>query len=115
MSQKKYLKWNEVSFWKTTNDIWSDVSILIEVDFIIKRAGGHSVYGHPKERLKKDLGDEKTKRIIKLYCKYKGFVYNESREIDENIKVIGSDFSLFIEHSIRERITINVKVLKNKN
>jgi hypothetical protein len=111
MQQKKYLKWEEVnSFWEQTNYSWEDVAILIEVNNIIHGGGGYAEYvkGNPWEKLRKDLGEEKTKRVIKLYCKHKGVEYEESKGINESIKVTASDFEIFVTNSIRESISIKV-------
>ena len=112
MQQKKYLKWEEVnSFWEQTNYSWEDVAIFIEINDLVNRGGGgyaEYVKGNPWQQLRKDLGDEKTKKVIKLYCKYKGVEYEESKGINENIKVSASEFEVFIKDSIRESISIKV-------
>ena len=112
MSQKIYLKWEEVdSVWEETNYLWEDVAILIEIEQAVRRGGGdYAAYvkGNPWEQLRKDLGEEKTKRVIKLYCKHKGVEYEESKGINESIKVSASEFEVFIKDSIRESISIKV-------
>jgi len=111
MLQKKYLNWEEVnSIWDDTNYLWEDVAIFIEIDNLARGGGGYAEYvkGNPWQQLRKDLGDEKTKKVIKLYCKYKGVEYEESKGINESIKVSASEFEVFIKDSIRESISIKV-------
>jgi len=112
MTEKKYLKWEEVdSIWDDTNYLWEDVAIFIEINDLVNRGGGdYAAYveGNPWNKLRKDLGEEKTKRVIKLYCKHKGVEYEESKGINENIKVTASEFEIFVKNSIRESISIKV-------
>ena len=83
MTEKKYLKWEEVdSIWDDTNYLWEDVAIFIEINDLVNRGGGdYAAYveGNPWNKLRKDLGEEKTKRVIKLYwnlfCQIKSFPY----------------------------------------
>lgn len=112
MQEKKYLKWEEVdSIWDDTNYLWEDVAIFIEINDLVNRGGGgyaEYVKGNPWEKLRKDLGEEKTKRVIKLYLKHKGVEYEEEKGINENIKVTASEFEIFVTNSIRESISIKV-------
>ena len=113
MSQKKYLKWEEVdSVWEETNYLWEDVAILIELEETVRRGGGdYAAYvkGNPWQQVRQDLGEEKLKRVIKLYCNYKGIEYDKSIEINEDkVKVTASEFEQFIKTSIRESISIKV-------
>ena len=113
MNQKKYLKWEEVNtLWEQTNYLWEDISILIELEEIVRRGGGDYdayVKGNPWNQLRKDIGEEKTKKFIKLYCNYKGIEYDKSIEINEKqVSVTASEFEKFIRSSIRESISIKV-------
>ena len=113
MSQKKYLKWEEVdSVWEETNYLWEDVAILIELEETVRRGGGdYAAYvkGNPWQQVRQDLGEEKLKRVIKLYCNYKGIEYDKSIEINEDkVKVTASEFEKFVKTSIRESISIKV-------
>lgn len=109
MLQKKYLNWNEVdSTWLETSSQWEDVSLLIEVNNIVGNSGGYSEYvkGNPWQRLNKDIGDVKTKKLIKIYCKYKNIEYQESKPINESIKVNASEFEIFIKNSISIKVSL---------
>jgi hypothetical protein len=75
-------------------------------DLIIETTKNINPYEHLWQHLKKDIGEEKTKRVIKLYCNYKGIEYNNSIEVNENINVSASDFESFVKNSIREGIKI---------
>ena len=113
MSKKRYLKWEEVdSVWEETNYLWEDVAILIEIEQAVRRGGGDYadyVKGNPWQQVKQDLGEEKLKRVIKLYCNYKGIEYDKSIEINEDkVKVTASEFEKFVRTSIRESISIKV-------
>lgn len=111
--QKKYLKWEEInSLWEQTNYLWEDIAILIEIEQEVQKGGGdYAAYvkGNPWQQVSKDLGENKVKRVIKLYCNYKGIKYDRSIEVNESkIKVSASDFEKFIKTSIRESISIKV-------
>jgi hypothetical protein len=111
MARKRYLRWNELRRWRHTNKIWSDVSILLEAANAVGGGGGIgsiAINTDPWSKLRKDLGDEKTKRVIELYCNYKGIEYKESREIDDAVKVSVSDFQIFVKDSIKERINVSI-------
>ena len=115
MTEKRYLKWEELDnvTWDNMEYLWEDVAILIEVQNLIKGGGGgygEYVKGNPWKQLNKDIGKEKTKRIIRLYCKYKNIEYDESVEVNDNINVTASDFEIFINESIREKISIKVNI-----
>ena len=112
MLQKKYLKWEEIdSLWEETNYLWEDIAIFIEIEQAVLKGGGdYATYveGNPWNKLKKDFGEEKTKKVIKLYCKYKDIEYEESKNINESIKITATEFEKFIKDSIRESISIKI-------
>lgn len=108
---KRYLKWEDVDFtWDDLNMIWDDVAILTELDNTIRNSGGYSSYynNNPWKQVNKDLGVLKTKRIIKLYCEYKGIEYSDSIIVNEDIIVKADEFELFVTNSIRDNIKIKV-------
>lgn len=109
---KKYLKWEEVdSLWNNTNYLWEDVAILIEIDNIVRRGGDYASYvkGNPWNKLSQDITEDKLKRVIKIFCEYKGIEYTDERVYNrDEINVSAEEFEIFIKESIKERIKINV-------
>ena len=103
---KKYLKWEEMTInWEKVDLTWEEVFILMEV------SGGGSgsgmkqyVDGNPWMQTKKDIGEEKTKTLIKLYCRVKGIEYEESRTPIDDIKVSVNEFERFIKEAISVKI-----------
>lgn len=115
-NNKVYLKWEELNFkWEELDKLWEDISIFQEVDDIIRRGGGYSDYtdyvaGNPWNKLRTDIGEVKTKKLIKIWCKYKDIKYEDEVEINNNIKVTASDFEIFIKEGLRESIKIKVNI-----
>ena len=86
-----------------------EVFILLEVENLIKGGGGYGykeyLDGNPWKQLKKEIGEEKTKKVIKLYSKVNGVEYDETREIeDEQIRVSVNDFERFVKESISIKV-----------
>lgn len=109
---KKYLKWEEMTInWEKVDLLWEEVFILLEVEQIIKRGGGYGRKeyedGNPWKQVRKEIGEEKTKKLIKLYCKVNEIEYDETREIDQSVKITVNDFERFVKD------TINVKINPN--
>ena len=107
---KKYLKWEEVNLkWENVDLLWEEVFILLE---IVKKRGGSSGYPYrdewektnPWKQLKKDLGEDNTEKVIKLYCKVRGIDYEDTKSSNRNIKVSVNEFDRFLNE------TINVKI-----
>ncbi len=110
---KKYLKWEEINLnWESIDMVWEDISILLEVEQVIKRGGGYGykeyVDGNPWKQLKQELGEEKTKKVIKLYCKVNGVEHLEYGYINEDIKVTAYDFELFVKDSVAKNISVKI-------
>jgi hypothetical protein len=107
---KKYLKWEEMTInWENVDLLWEEVFILLEVENLIKGGGGYGykeyLDGNPWKQLKKEIGEEKTKKVIKLYSKVNGVEYDETREIeDEQIRVSVNDFERFVKESISIKV-----------
>lgn len=107
---KKYLKWEEMTInWENVDLLWEEVFILLEVENLIKGGGGYGykeyLDGNPWKQLKKEIGEEKTKKVIKLYSKVNGIEYDETREIeDEQIRVSVNDFERFVKESISIKV-----------
>jgi hypothetical protein len=113
---KKYLKWEELNIkWEDFDLPWSEeMSILLEIDNLIRGGGGYGykeyVDGNPWKQIRQEIGEEKTKKVIKLYCRINGVDYQEHAVINESIKVSAYDFELFVKETIEK--TIRVKVDK---
>lgn len=74
--------WGQISF--TYSDLW----LLQEVKEIVVSGGNHRRKGRsldPKEKEKifKKIGEEKTKKFIKLICFVEGQEYRESKQIKD--------------------------------
>lgn len=96
---KKFLDWSEVEInWNELNLHWEDVFILLE----IKRGGSSSLQrpeleslykeSNPWRKLRQDLGEEKTEKVIKVLCKINNIEYSSILESKENFRVIVNDF-----------------------
>jgi hypothetical protein len=114
---KKYLKWEEMNVrWEQVELAWDEVFILLEVFRKVVGGGGGSgspyradgyqkyIEGNPWKQVKKDLGEESAKKLIRVYCRIKGIDYEESREPIEEVKVTINEFERFV------REAVNVKV-----
>jgi hypothetical protein len=114
-SGKKYLKWEELTInWEDLDLHWDEVFILLEVDNVIKRGGGYGykeyVDGNPWSQLRQDIGEEKTKKIIKLYCRINGVDYQEHAVVNESVKVAAYDFELFVKETIEKKISVKISI-----
>lgn len=110
---KKWLKWEEVTLnWENVHLNWDEVFILLEVAQLINRGGNSGtlykeyVDGNPWKQLRKEIGEEKTKKVIKVFCRVKGIEYEESKtsESDEKIKVTVNEFERFVKEAINVKI-----------
>jgi hypothetical protein len=114
-SGKKYLKWEELTIkWEDLDLHWDEVFILLEVENVIKKGGGYGykeyVDGNPWSQLRQDIGEEKTKKIIKLYCRINGVDYQEHAVVNESIKVAAYDFELFVKETIEKKISVKISI-----
>ena len=110
MSYKVFLDWEQVNTtWDNLDQVWEDVSIIIEVAESIKRRGGSLtsyVEGNPWGKLTKDIGQEKTKKFIKIFCKVNELDYEEVMEKKKDIKITVDQF----EKTFNESLKLGVKV-----
>jgi hypothetical protein len=98
-----YLDWQEVNInWEDLELDWEDVYILIEAK---QRAGGGSgsglreyIQGNPWKNFKRDLGEEKADKFIKLFCKINGINYEEVIKPKSKIKVKVEHFQRVFEN-----------------
>lgn len=104
----KYFNWEETNFtWDHLDMSWELVGEYIEV---IRKTGGSSAYvkGNPWDVTKRELGEEKTKKIIKLFCTVNNLDYNEMVEKRDDIKITVEQ----VEKVINEAIKVGVKIDK---
>ncbi len=114
---KKYLKWEEMAIsWESVDLTWDEVFILLEVFKKIRGGGGGAgfpykgdeykqyVDGNPWKQVKKDLGEDAAKKLIKVYCKVKGIEYEQSREPIEDIKVTINEFERFVKEAVSVKV-----------
>jgi len=90
MVDKVYLEWENVNQnWEEVDMIWEEVILIQEVAGVIRRSGGLSSYvqGNPWDVTKRELGEEKTKKFIKIFTRVNGLDYGETIESNEGIKV----------------------------
>lgn len=104
LDRKKYLKWEELSLNFENIDLeWEDVFILLEV-----RGNGGSgrreeypfkeyMDNNPWNQLRNKIGDEKTEKIIKIFCKVNGVDYEKVLEDKKEIKITVNEFERFVE------------------
>ena len=107
---KKYLKWEEVNIkWESVDMTWEEVFIMIEVEQAVRGgSGGYSEYvkGNPWDKLNRDIGEEKTKKVIKLYCRVRGIDYEEIAEPRNDIKITVNEFERFVKEQIKIKIDL---------
>lgn len=104
---KKYLNWEELSLnFESIELDWEDVFILLE----IKGGGGKgrkddSLYkeyvdNNPWNQFREKTNEEKTQKLIKLYCKVNKIDYENIVEKKDDIKITINDFERFVESVI---------------
>lgn len=108
---KKYLAWEELTVnWENIDLLWEEIFILLEIQETIRKSGGFTtgwkeyVENNPWNQLNQNIGDEKTKKIIKLYCRVNGIEFDETREIDKQVKVTVNEFERFLREAISVKI-----------
>lgn len=106
MLVRQYLKWEEVDqLWQNVNQHWED--IFIEIETAVRKGGGdYAAYvkGNPWDKLRKDIGEEKTKKVIKLYCKVNNIEYQKIVEGGKDIKVTVNEFERFVKNGISIKV-----------
>lgn len=110
--QKYYLDWQEVdSNWEDIGVYWEDFYILIEVADIIKGGGNYSEYvkGNPWKKISQKIGEEKTKKFIKIFCRINELDYEKVIEKNSKIKVTVSHFEKVFQNIPNTKIP-NVKI-----
>lgn len=124
---KRYLLWSELNYpWndiKRPNGqkmIWDDISLIDEVERIV-RGGGSSgsdelyreyVENNPWKKLNEVIGKEKTDRFIKIFCTVNNVEYEKMIKINEEVKVSVSQFEKVFNESIRVKVDFENKYIK---
>ena len=111
---KKWLKWEEMTInWERIDLTWDEVFILLEVENIIRRGGGGGgtglkeyMDGNPWKQVNEKIGIEKTKSLIKVYCRVNNIDYEESRTPMEDIKVSINEFERFVKEAVSVKVNI---------
>lgn len=111
---KKWLKWEEMTInWESIDLTWDEVFILLEVENIIRRGGGGGgtglkeyMDGNPWRQVNEKIGIEKTKSLIKVYCRVNNIDYEESRTPMEDIKVSINEFERFVKEAVSVKVNI---------
>jgi hypothetical protein len=110
MAKKVFLEWENVNFtWDNLDMLWEDVSILIEVAEAIKRGGGglsEYVRNNPWDVTKRQIGEEKTKKFIKIFCRVNDLDFEEVTEPNSKVKVTVEQ----MEKTFNESLKIGVKI-----
>ena len=110
---KKWLKWEEMTInWESIDLTWDEIFILLEVEQLIRRGGGGGsgmkeyVDGNPWKQVNEKIGIEKTKSLIKVYCRVNNIDYEESRTPMEAIKVSINEFERFVKEAVSVKVNI---------
>jgi hypothetical protein len=109
MSTKVFLEWENVNTtWDQLNQVWEDVHILIEVGGVIRKGGGLGSYvkGNPWDRTRRELGEEKTNKFIRIVCRVNGLEYEDIIDPNPKIRVTAEH----IEKTFAESIKVGVKI-----
>lgn len=113
---KKYLKWEELTVkWEDVDLLWDEVFILLEVIQTIRKGGSGSSmkdymeknpWDKTKNKIEKELGEEKTKKFIKLICKVNGLDYEKTIEPNSEIKIN----TTHLERTLNQAVKVGIKV-----
>jgi len=110
MANKVYLEWEKVNQnWEDVFQVWEEVVLIEEVARAIRGSGvGISDYvrNNPWDKLSEQIGQEKTKKFIKIFCRVNGVDYESILESKTETKVTVSQF----EKVFDETQKIGVKI-----
>jgi len=113
MITKVYLEWENTDFtWDHLDMLWEEVAIIKEVGELIRRGGGAGAYvrGNPWEKTREQLGEEKTRKFIRIVCNVNGLDYEDVIDPNPKIKVTATH----IEKVFTEAVKVGVKIDFNK-
>ena len=96
--------------WESVDMTWEEVYILIEVGGIIKRGGSNGyidyVNGNPWDKTRQEIGEEKTDKFIKLFCRINGLDYEKAIEPNSEIKVTVEQ----VQKVFNEGLKVGIKI-----
>ena len=105
----RYLLWNELNYlWSQLEVSW--IEIVQEVE-IIARGGSSEDYekwvkDNPWEKLHNRIGEEKTKKFIKIFCTINNIEYEKIIKLNESVQVSVSQFEKVFNEAIRVKVDI---------
>ena len=107
---KKWLKWEELTInWENVEFTWDEIFILLEVAKL-RGGGGYAfkdyIDGNPWTKINEKIGTEKTKTLIKVFCRVNNIEYEESRTPREDIKVSINEFERFVKEAVSVKVNI---------
>jgi hypothetical protein len=108
---KKWLKWEELTInWENVEFTWDEIFILLEVAKLRGGGGGYAfkdyIDGNPWTQINEKIGTEKTKTLIKVFCRVNNIEYEESRTPMEDIKVSINEFERFVKEAVSVKVNI---------
>lgn len=112
MLTKKYLNWEDINFkWEDLDMLWEDISILIEVGRVIGGSGGYSEYvkNNPWDVTKRKLGEEKTDKFIKIFCRVNNLKYENMKLSKKNVKITVEQITKVFNEGIKIGINFDIK------
>jgi len=88
--------------------LWEEVVLIKEVGELVRRGGGAGSYvrGNPWEKTREELGEEKTKKFIRIVCRVNELEYEDVIDPNPKIKVTAEH----IEKVFHEAIKVGVKI-----
>ena len=126
MSDKTYLKWEELNFnWENIQRddgeymLWEDISLIEEIEKIFRKGGGISVGDGYSEReyiarnlrkAEKELGKEKVKKFVKIYCRINGIEYTEEKMKNEDIDISIDKLENVFEETKKTVLVKNISI-----
>lgn len=114
MADETYYLWENLNInWENLNQEWQH--IVYEVQRVMRGGGPAGVYdktfyedyvkNNPWKQLSKQIGEEKTEKFIKVFCRVNGMIYEDVIHPDSQIKLEVKHFNRVFNES-----TINVKM-----
>ena len=90
MSNKVYLEWENVNKnWEDVDQVWEDVILLEEIVKLVGGSSGLSDYvrNNPWRRIREQLGEEKSKKFIKIFARVNDLSYDQMLELNDDVKI----------------------------